>query len=333
MTVAGLCPPDLTDVLTALGLDVVDVVAEALPGGVSSDIWLVRTPTRTVVAKRALAQLRVAAEWHAPVERSTSEANWLRFAADAVPGCCPRLLHHDPGSGWLVMEHLDPASHRLWKSELLAGVVDGSVAEVLGERLGRLHAFGAGDPGLAEVFATDDLFDALRIDPYLRSLLPVHPDVAERLATLIEVTRSTRRTVVHGDVSPKNILVGPAGPVVLDAETAWWGDPAFDVAFLLTHLTAKAVHRPDRAGELVGAAERLLAAYAAQVTWEPAADVLSRAAALLPAVALARVDGKSPLEYLDEPARDTLRTRALSLLRDPGLPMPEVIATLSGTRT
>lgn len=307
------CPADLLPLLESLGLSG-DVQATPMTGGVSSDIQLVTAGRRTVVAKRALAQLRVAAHWEAPVERSASEAAWLAYAADAVPGCCPRLLAYDDDTGWLVMEHLDPATHPLWKAQLLGGTVDPAVAAALGTRLGKLHDAASATPGLAATFATDELFEALRLDPYLRSLLPVHPQVETALTRVIETTRTTKRSLVHGDVSPKNVLVGPEGPVLLDAETAWWGDPAFDVAFLLNHLVLKAVHHPHDAAALVAAAFAFLAAYTAEVRLEPADDVLARAADLLPALALARVDGKSPVEYLDVHAQATVRDRALRLL-------------------
>jgi 5-methylthioribose kinase len=301
-------------VLTGLGLGSGPLLAEPMTGGVSSDIWLVNAGTTTVVAKRALAQLRVAAVWEAPVERSASEAAWLAFADTAAPGCCPTLLGFDPDSGWVVMEYLDPRSHTLWKADLLAGLVDVDVAAALGDRLARIQSAAVIVPDVPDQFANEDLFDALRLDPYLRSLIPQHPAVADRLDELIRTTATTRRSLVHGDVSPKNVLVGPDGPVLLDAETATWGDPAFDVAFLLNHLCLKAVHLPGAHSALAAAATAFVDGYFREVRWEPARDVFNRAAALLPALALARIDGKSPVEYLDDVTRDLVRQRALRLL-------------------
>jgi aminoglycoside phosphotransferase (APT) family kinase protein len=314
------CPPELEALVLERSTLTAPLTCEPLTGGVSSEIYLVTGANgQSAVAKRALPQLKVAAVWEAPVARSASEAGWLEVAGELEPGLAPRLLGYSANAGWLVMEHIDPDTHRLWKAELLAGRVDVALAEEVGVQVGRLHAATAARPELAARFDTGDLFDALRLDPYLRSLLPLHPLLAPRIEQLIERTATTRRALVHGDVSPKNILSGPNGPVLLDAECAWWGDPAFDIAFVLTHLVAKSVHMPDQCLALCDAIDHLVSGYSKQVTWEPVADVLSRVATLLPALVLARVDGKSPLEYLDETSRDELRDRAMAAL--PGDPL------------
>jgi fructosamine-3-kinase len=310
------CPRDLADfVLLHTALES-PLSCTPLTGGVSSDIYLVSDGTSRVAAKRALAQLKVAAEWHAPPERSASEASWLRVAEVLAPGLSPRLLAFAPDPGWLLLEFLDPSTHPVWKQQLLGGVVDPAVARSVGAGLGRLHSATAARPQLAERFATDDLFDALRLDPYLRALLPQHPAVADRIETVIRRTASTKLVLVHGDVSPKNILVGPRGPMLLDAECAWWGDPAFDVAFLLTHLVAKALHLPDCLPLLATAIDGFLTTYCGHVDWEDVDTLRGRVSDLLPALLLARVDGKSPLEYLTTAERGDLRDRALRLLVD-----------------
>jgi Ser/Thr protein kinase RdoA (MazF antagonist) len=101
-------------------------------------------------------------------------------------------------------------------------------------------------------------------------------------------------------VSPKNILIGPKGPVFLDAECAWYGDPAFDVAFCLNHLLLKCLVHPERRDSYLQAFEAFATAYLDAVRWEPRTDIEARTAALLPALLLARVDGKSPVEYLTQ---------------------------------
>jgi len=145
-----------------------------------------------------------------------------------------------------------------------------------------------------------------------------HPDLAARLQRLIDVTGTTKLALVHGDVSPKNILVGPSGPVLLDAECAWYGDPAFDLAFCVNHLLLKSLVVPGCRGELLRSAHALAEQYVRQVDWEPRSALETRTASLLPALLLARVDGKSPVEYLtDDRHRLFVRTLASALLRAP----------------
>lgn len=279
-----------------------------LEGGVSSDIWRVDTDLGTVCVKRALPKLKVAADWRAPTSRNAYEWAWLQFAARHVPQAVPAPLAHDPGAGLFAMAWLDPGRHPVWKRQLLDGRVEPATARAVGEVLGRIHFASAHDPALAAAFPTLANFHALRLEPYLLATAARHPDLAARLNTLVERTGSAQIALVHGDVSPKNILVGPDGPILLDAECAWYGDPAFDIAFCLNHLLLKALVRPERRGELLASFEAFVQAYFAEGRFEPRAGLEGRAAALLPALMLARVDGKSPVEYLrDETSRDTVR--------------------------
>ena len=129
----------------------------------------------------------------------------------------------------------------------------------------------------------------------------------------MERTAQARIALVHGDVSPKNILVGPDGPVLLDAECAWYGDAAFDIAFCLNHLLLKSVLMPEHALDLLSSFDALAGNYFEAVHFEPRAQLEARAASLLPALALARIDGKSPVEYLV--GRDALQSLVRELCR------------------
>lgn len=290
------------------------VRATALAGGVSSGIYRVDLASGSYCLKQALPRLKVAKEWNVPVERVFAEIDWLRTVGRIVPGHAPRVLGQDDASKCFVMPFLG-AQHRNWKAELLAGRVQPAVAGAVGEVLGRIHAATADDATLAARFATDDNFYAIRLEPYLVETARVHPALADTLLATVARTAGTRRVLVHGDVSPKNILVGPEGPVLLDAECAWFGDPAFDVAFCLNHFLLKAAHLPARTADLMASYRAFTQAYFAQVQFEPAAALEGRVAALLPGLTLARVDGKSPAEYLSEPRRDTVRRAAIQLLR------------------
>ncbi|MGB0085641.1 MAG: aminoglycoside phosphotransferase family protein [Rhodomicrobiaceae bacterium] len=298
---------------------------EPLAGGVSSDIWLVETRGRRLCVKRALPQLRVAAQWFAPVERSVYEAAWLDGAYRILPTAVPSILASDPASGIFAMDYLDPGTHRCWKTELLAAHVDQALAAEVGSRLAVIHAGFARDPLSPQRFATDAIFQAIRLEPYLLATARAHPDLAETLCGLAERTQASKRTVVHGDVSPKNILIGPAGPVFLDAECAWYGDPAFDLAFCLNHLLLKTIAVPAARAELLAGFSRLAQSYLPLVDWEPVRDVEQRAATLLPGLLLARIDGKSPVEYITRKQdKARVRSAARRLLTSP----PQDLAAL-----
>ncbi len=290
----------------------------ALTGGVSSDIWRVELARGPVCVKRALPRLKVAQVWEAPVERNRYEAAWIRFANEAAPGAAPGFIAEDAGAGALVMEFLDPARHKLWKSELRDGRADPAFAAAVGARLARIHAASAGRAEIAAAFPTDEIFHAIRLEPYLVATGRVHSGLARHLDALVQRTAATKRALVHGDVSPKNILAGPGGPVFLDAECAWYGDPAFDLAFCLNHMLLKCLWTPRAAAAFLASFDALAETYLAAVRWEPRAETEARAASLLPGLFLARVDGKSPVEYVTEEAKkDQVRRVAYPLIASP----------------
>ena len=288
------------------------IIATPLAGGVSSDIWKIETPTRTFCVKRALAKLKVAQDWQAPVERSAYEAQWMATARAVAPDAVPEVLGYDATARLIALAWYDPARYKLWKSELQSGRADPRVAKQVGTALARIHAGTAGNSAVAEAFPTDAIFHAIRLEPYLIGASRVHPDLRARLEWLVDRTANTRRALVHGDVSPKNILVGSDGPLFLDAECAWYGDPAFDLAFCLNHLLLKCLWTPSARDAFLAAFDVLAAAYLSGVTWEASAAIEARSAHLLPGLLLARVDGKSPVEYI---TRDSDRDRVRRIAR------------------
>ncbi|MEO8115180.1 MAG: aminoglycoside phosphotransferase family protein [Phenylobacterium sp.] len=318
--------------LEAQGLGRATAIAP-LAGGVSSDVFRVDLPRGPICVKRALARLKVAADWNAPLERSTYEAAWLRVARDLGGPVVPEVLAEDPENHLFAMTWFAPEHHPVWKAELAAGRVDAGFAGEVGRALARVHAATAASPTLATAFDTDDLFTELRIAPYLLHAASAHPDLAPRIGALAAQTLAHRLALVHGDVSPKNILCGPSGPVFLDAECAWYGDPAFDIAFCANHLILKAAWKPAHAAAYATAFDALTEAYLAGVHWERAADLDARAGPLLAGLLLARVDGKSPVEYLtDEADKRRVRTVARDLLQRPHLTLAAVARTWAETR-
>jgi aminoglycoside phosphotransferase (APT) family kinase protein len=236
------------------------------------------------------------------------------------------VLAFDADASLLAMEYLDGSAHRLWKSELLDGTIDVAFAGAVGDTIGAIHEHTAGRADLADRFDTDHLFFALRIEPYFLRLIAAHPELAECIDLVIRSTMDNKRVLVHGDVSPKNILMGPHGPVILDAETAWWGDPAFDVAFCLNHLLLKSLDSHRSTPELLAACEALVAAYTSHVVWEPPAAVTERVATLLPLLLLARVDGRSPVEYLDSEDQELVRAFAIPRILNAPTGLAELLA-------
>lgn len=279
-----------------------------LTGGVSSDIVLIETAHRRLVVKSALAKLKVRDDWFADVSRNRVEQDYFQYAASIVPDSVPHILGGDAADGWFAMEYLGDGLEN-WKTALLAEKIDPAVARRAGEVLGRLHAASWDDPAARDRFDTLDNFHALRIEPYLLTSAERVPQAAAFLRAEAGQLAATRLALVHGDFSPKNLLTGPDRLVILDAECGWFGDPAFDTAFLLTHLHLKALLHP--------AAAALVPAFWSAYAGAVGKELESRTIRLLLCLLLARVHGKSPVEYLDESRRDFVSRFVLAHLAQP----------------
>ncbi len=294
-------------------------VFQPLTGGVSSDIWLVRSERGCYCIKRARARLKVEAPWYAPVERNKYEVAWMQKAEEIVPGMTPRILSHDSTRGLFVMPYLEPEQYRNWKDLLMAGQTNRDIASRLGNALAKIHNATAGQQNIKELFATDHIFHEIRLAPYLLACAEKHPDLADPLKDLLETTANTKSVLVHGDISPKNILVGPDdSPVILDAECAWYGDPAFDLAFCLKHFLLKTLWRPDATDLYLDCFSSLTMTYLENIRHEPADRIHARIAHLLPGLLLGRIDGKSPIDYVTAiHEKDRVRRISRHLLLNP----------------
>lgn len=290
----------------------------ALTGGVASDIWKVDTAAKTFAVKRALPKLKVVTDWYVPVARNAFEVKWIEVVRAIMPQAVPQLLGHDPAAGLFAMAYLDPATYHNWKANLHDGRTDDAFAAAVGHCLVNIHAATAKNQAIAAAFATDETFHAIRLAAYLEATAPKHPQAADALMALSHLTLATKLTLVHGDVSPKNILIGPDGPIFLDAECAWYGDPAFDLAFCLNHMLLKCLWTPRAAALFLGLFDILAQSYLAGVTWESPEVMERRTAHLLPGLFLARVDGKSPAEYVTADSdKAKIRRVALNFLAEP----------------
>lgn len=267
-----------------------------LAGGVSNIVLLVESANRRLVLKQSLPQLRVSETWLATTERTVNEAQAIALVHSRTPQAVPEVLHTDAYHHAVVISAA-PQHWTDWKQHLMAGVVSPQVGRVLGDLLGRWHTEldmqDACEAGLLDPTA----FDQLRIDPYYRASAHASSTFASAMLTAADELTSARSSLVHGDFSPKNVLVGEKDQVcVIDFEVAHWGNPIFDVAFLISHLAIKTVHIPQNQYMLYCTAEQFWSAYQARVPGEfqPETQLARHVAALM----VARVLGKSPVDYL-----------------------------------
>lgn len=299
-----------------------EVQVDALPGGVSNDVVALSAPGFYAVLKRALGQLRVEQLWLADPGRIDTEGRALQLAGRLAPGAAPQVI--DLHEGYLVIERA-PGSWRTWKDELLAREVRMEIADRLGRLLGTWQRETAHDGWVGLQFGDRTAFTQLRTDPFHRTIARRHPDLRDRIEHTVDVMDSAAVCLVHGDYTPKNVMIAPVrsedpatpqGLWVIDWEVAHVGDPTFDPAWTVGHLLLKTMHRPASGAEYATAARRFLAALDAAldgaVELDPA-QLVRQTACLL----LARVDGTSPAGYLDDAAAARTRLLGRRLLLDP----------------
>lgn len=286
-----------------------------LSGGVASDIAVVDLGSRRICMKFALPKLKVEADWYAPVNRNRAEYAWLTAVAARWPDNAPKLEGRSEELSGFAMEFIEGDDVFLWKTELLQETPESGEAAKVGRLLGEIHVASTAEDFDASLFHNSEDFWSLRLEPYLIHTALQHPTISSELTALADALHTASQVLVHGDVSPKNILLRKTGPVILDAECATMGDASFDPAFCLNHLMLKAVHLPKSRGSLLCAIEAFWNAYAEQVTWERPDAVEARVCRLLPCLLMARIDGKSPVEYLDSRERNQVRQLALELIQ------------------
>ena len=295
--------------------------AARLGGGVSNRVVSVRSDGDCLVLKQPRSNLDVKEDWPADVDRVHNETAATR-AYEAILGettiraSVPSVRFEDHENDVVGFE-CAPGDARMWKADLLDGRVDPRVAETVGHVLGTVHAKAADDPELLAPFESKRPFDQLRIDPYHRTVARRHPDVAAEIEATTERLLASDRTLVHGDYSPKNVLVEDGDRFrvwILDFEVAHRGDPSFDTAFMLNHLFIKSVYDADGGAAYREAAAAFFEAYGGRVPWDIESETVEELGVLM----LARVDGKSPVEYVEKAAtKETLRTIAKRTLTEP----------------
>jgi 5-methylthioribose kinase len=303
------------------------VVVRELAGGVSNMVLLVERPEHAgqdFVLKQGREQLRTAMPWFASLERVWRESEVLRvchtlLAQDerrraSVEASVPAILFEDRENYVFAMTPV-PRPHATWKAELLAGETDSRVAFAAGKLLGSLHAGSWRDRALEESFGDRSLFDALRIDPYYRTLAGHRQDARAGISRLLASLEANCCALVHADFSPKNLLHSEGRLTLVDFETGHFGDPAFDLGFFLSHLILKACLKQPDHERYLALTQTFRQSYdktmRTRLEEDELAKLWSRGTRNFAGCVWARLDGKSPVEYLsDEKRREQIRALA-----------------------
>ncbi len=301
-----------------------DVSIEPLGGfwggmGVSSTLIKVEGPKSKFVLKQPLPELAVKDFWPCDTARIEKEKNCIEALASIVgEELVPKILFFDKDNDVLVMS-LIPPEWELWKRQLLDGRVDDRVSMRSAEVLAQIHNKTFQNKDIQEKFDDRIVLYQLRVDPYYKTVAERHPQVADVVLADMERMLSTRQCLVLGDYSPKNILTKDGEVVLLDLEIGHYGDPILDFASCLNHLLLKFIHfsflKQSPQYEYLKTAESYCATYFDTLEFGEEKTLNLNAVKDLGCLMLARVDGKSPVEYItDDNAKDIVRRISQDIL-------------------
>lgn len=310
-------------------------IIRVLEGGISNRTVLVERDTGEAwVLKQALEKLRVASDWFADTERIHREAEGLRWLAQLTPpGSTVDFIFEDHAHHILAMKAV-PQPHQNWKTMLLNGEINLEHVKQFGTLLGTLeHNALKHRDELERAFKDRSFFESLRLEPYYAYSASIVPEASGFLQALIEETRANRLTLVHGDYSPKNILVYQNSLILLDHEVIHFGDPTFDLGFSLTHLLAKAHHLIPYRDRFLEAARHYWNSYANAAGSILTPELEARAVRNTLGCLLARAVGRSPLEYLDQSERARQVHIVLKLITRPVTNISKLIDWFASTLT
>ncbi len=303
--------------LTGRGIISGPAEVEELTGGVSNVVLGVKADGKDLVLKQALPQLKVSAVWKADQRRAIVEANGMKLLHSITPDSVPDLIDLDPEEFTLTMDRL-PRECTVWKTDLLEGVIKLSIGKDLGNILATWHNFGASSKESRGAYMEDSLFDQLRVTPFYRAVAKVNPPLNSRIQDLIDEITTIKVTLVHGDFSPKNIMIdGTDKPIVLDFEVMHTGNPVFDLGFVSAHLLCKYLRTEDLSQRklLRETAIAFINSYAQTCNIEVAKSLSHHVAV----IALARVEGVSPVNYLDEAAKARVQSVTKAAIANPDI--------------
>ena len=297
------------------------------PGGVSGTVAFASDGEKSVIVKQALPFLKVAERWECDPRRMLIEHRALEVYERLIPQSVPQTILFDE-ENFIMVRQAAPEGCPMWKTQLLGGLLDFQVAEQAAVAMLAVHNNTAGDSTVRDTFIDDSVFYSLRINPYIENLLEKYPELEKKAKQAISFLMNEKIALVHGDYSPKNILVGDGRIYILDMEVAHFGHPAFDLAFFSNHFLLKSIKNKIWKGAYLNMLRYMLDIYFAGMEYMDRGKLEKDTAKTLGFLLLARVDGKSPAEYITEDAdKELVRSLAFTIIEDNIIDFKSVIET------
>ncbi|MDR1317721.1 MAG: phosphotransferase, partial [Spirochaetales bacterium] len=264
--------------------------------------------------------------WECDPNRMIIEHKALEVYARLVPQCVPAPVFYD-ADNYIMCRQAAPEECPMWKTQLLEGVLDFRIAQKSIETIVTVHNKTAADEEIRTTFGATDIFYSLRINPYIEFTVAKYPEFKKTADMVNQMLLNEKIALVHGDYSPKNILVSGENIFVLDMEVAHFGHPAFDLAFFLNHFLLKSIKNKMWSGAYLTMLSYMVNIYLNTITCINAQEMETLTVRTLAFLFLARVDGKSPAEYITaEKDKNLIRKIARVILKENLKSFEEVIS-------
>ena len=285
-------------------------------GGVSGSVAFVYAGKKPMIVKQALAQLKVKETWLCDPNRMNIEQESNRIYHDIMPTCTPEVYFYD-SDNYIYCREAVPENCTMWKEDLMSGLLDYECARKVIEALLLVHEKCSINEKIKETFASKDIFYNLRISPYIEFVLKKYPELTDHAKPLVSALMDSEITLIHGDFSPKNIMINGREISILDFEVAHFGHPMFDLAFFCNHFILKAIKHKQWSDSFLNMLTYMMDIYFNGISYMDKVELETQFVKLLSLMMLARVDGKSPVEYLTEDSdKEFVRKCAFSMIKE-----------------
>ena len=286
-----------------------------LTGGVSSEVYHVKTIKNNYCIKRSLKRLLVKKKWIVNTNRIKFEYLWLKHCQNILKRNIPNTYEFNNKKKYIVMEYLKTSQYKTLKQLYFNKIININTIRSISKHLYKIHSNSSNYKTKKTFEGNYKNFYDLRLDPYFNEVGRVYPKYKGYIKKINESYIKHSNTLVHGDFSPKNILVGKNKIIYLDAECCNFGDPVFDLVFFTNHLLIKSIFFKDKSQEFIKLYISFYKEYLSNLSTKNFNSYIDRIIKMTPIMLLSRVDGKSPVEYINKvKIKNIIRKKSFLLL-------------------
>ena len=228
------------------------------------------------------------------------------------------------------MEFFDNSKYKTLKELYFKNQINFNTIKSISGHLFKIHSSSSNNK-TKEIFKkNNNNFYDLRLDPYFNEVARVFPNLNNKIKKIQKEYKLNSITLVHGDFSPKNILIGQNKIIYIDAECSNFGDPVFDLVFFSNHLLIKSIYFKNKKNEFLKAFNLFYSNYLKNLSKKQNKNYLSRILDMTPIMLLARIDGKSPVEYINSnKLKNIIREKSFKMIENKLLSLDDIVKIIN----